>query len=170
MVSLHGFLKHCQARAFCTATGLGAFMLATFAPEPESMTASLGLLASLARVRLTIRKHWTKEPITVDGNWRRRYAAATDSYSGRCRCAPTARDAVRVAREESPSSDDEIVSLAVYETQVAEGPTGLYFKDYVPKLDGEDLDISRNLVTVVGRYRESTAELIERLESLQGNP
>ena len=168
MVSLQGFIKHCQARAFRTATGLGAFMLATLATDPGSLTASLGLLASLAGVRLTIRKHWTKEPITVDGNWRRRYAAAT--HSAVCRCAPTARDALRDAREKSLSDDDEIVSLGVYETQVAEGPTGLYFKDYVPKLDGEDLDISRNLVTVVARYRESTAELIERLESRLGRP
>ena len=168
MVSLHGFVTHRRARAFRIATGLGPLMLATFATEPESMTASLGLLASLARVRLTIRKHWTKEPITVDVNWRRRYAAAT--YSAVCHCAPTARDALRDAREMSLSTDNEIVSLGVYETQVAEGPTGLYFKDRVPTLDGEDQDISRNLVTVIARYHESTAELIERLESHQGNP
>lgn len=168
MVSLQGFIKHCQARAFRTATGLGACMLATFATEPESMTASLALLASLAGVRLTIRKHWTKEPITVDGNWRRRYAAAT--YSAVCRYAPSARDALRDAREKSLSGDNKIVSLGVYETQVAEGPTGLYFKDRVPTLDGEDQDISRNLMTVVARYRESTTELIERLESRLANP
>lgn len=168
MVSLKGFVEHCQARAFRIATGLCAFMLATFATEPGSLIASLALLASLAGVRLTIRKHWTKEPITVDGNWRRRYAAAT--YSAVCRCAPSARDALRDAREKSLSGDNEIVSLGVYETQVAEGPTGLYFKDRVPTLDGEDRDISRNLVTVVARYHESTAELIERLESHQGNP
>ena len=133
-------------------------------PSPEAE------LAELMGTDMTLRKHWSKELITVDGKWRIRYAACT--WTGFTHGARDGRAAIRGAREASTCDpgDCDIVSLGAYETQVVDGPTGLYFRDRVPVLDREDADITRNLVYVVARPDETADELVARLRTAIEGP
>jgi len=135
--------------------------MTAWSPEAE--------LAELMRVDMPVRKPWSKELITVDGKWRIRYAAST--WTGLTHGARDGRAAIRGAREASTfdPGDRDIVSLGAYETQVVDGPTGLYFRDRVPVLDREDADITRNLVYVVARPDETADDLVARLrDAIEG--
>ncbi len=136
-------------------------LLATaFSPEAE--------IAELAGVDMTVDKDWSKDPITVDGNWRRVYTAAVSR--GFSLCARNVKAAIADARRMGGDWPD-LVTLGSYETQVTDGPTGLYYRDYTPILDRADADISRNLVYVVRRPRETDASVIARLvDSLHAHP
>ena len=154
--------------AACLATAVCAALAAT--SDPGAMLAVLPLfaaawspeaeIAELARIDMHVRKPWSKSLITVDGTWRRRYAAAT--YDGYCTASRNVKAAIADARGFGSDFPD-LVSLAAYETQVTDGPTGLYFRNHVPIIDSEDADISRNLVYVVARPGETADALAARL-------
>ena len=87
-------------------------------------------------------KDWSDEPIPIGPIWRTQYCAST--YRHWTVGHNTIGEAIEeVLRKSKPAF--KIVSVGKYETRSTSRVSGVRFVQYVPVLDEEDMDITRNL-------------------------
>ena len=89
-----------------------------------------------------IKKDWLDHPIEVGSMWRKQFAGSTQTQW------VTGRDSLE-AVVKSLKGSGKILSIGVYETRVVDrAESGIYFDGFMPTLDAEDHDITRNLETL----------------------
>lgn len=94
--------------------------------------------------KTTITKPWNRRPIEVGERWVRKFAGCTAREWPRDKATlQEVLDAIR------SSKGDPVLSLGSYETKaVREGTSGVYFQRYVPVVDPDDGDLTRNLKAI----------------------